>query len=109
MRQILKRIVETLVVIFGNCIYAFGIAMFILPSGLITGGTTGIALFVNDVFHTPVTVFVFVFNTIMFLIGFFAFGWKFAASYIDSGLYLVVAALSKYIIKSLSSMIEHHT
>lgn len=70
MRQILKRIVETLVVIFGNCIYAFGIAMFILPSGLITGGTTGIALFVNDVFHTPVTVFVFVFNTIMFLIGF---------------------------------------
>lgn len=53
MRQILKRIVETLVVIFGNCIYAFGIAMFILPSGLITGGTTGIALFVNDVFHTP--------------------------------------------------------
>lgn len=71
MRQILKRIVETLVVIFGNCIYAFGIAMFILPSGLITGGTTGIALFVNDVFHTPVTVFVFVFNTIMFLIGFF--------------------------------------
>ena len=55
MRQILKRIVETLVVIFGNCIYAFGIAMFILPSGLITGGTTGIALFVNDVFHTPVT------------------------------------------------------
>lgn len=49
MRQILKRIVETLVVIFGNCIYAFGIAMFILPSGLITGGTTGIALFVNDV------------------------------------------------------------
>ena len=42
MRQILKRIVETLVVIFGNCIYAFGIAMFILPSGLITGGTTGV-------------------------------------------------------------------
>ena len=69
MKQILKRVVETLIVIFGNCIYAFGIAMFILPSGLITGGTTGIALFVNDVFHTPVIVFVLVFNTIMFLIG----------------------------------------
>ena len=58
--------------------------MFILPSGLITGGTTGIALFVNDVFHTPVTVFVLVFNTIMFLIGFFAFGWKFAANMVVS-------------------------
>ena len=84
MKQILKRVVETLIVIFGNCIYAFGIAMFILPSGLITGGTTGIALFVNDVFHTPVTVFVLVFNTIMFLIGFFAFGWKFAANTVVS-------------------------
>ena len=62
MRQILKRIVETLVVIFGNCIYAFGIAMFILPSGLITGGTTGIALFVNDVFHTPVTKIIRIFQ-----------------------------------------------
>lgn len=84
MKQILKRVVETLIVIFGNCIYAFGIAMFILPSGFITGGTTGIALFVNDVFHTPVTVFVLVFNTIMFLIGFFAFGWKFAANTVVS-------------------------
>ena len=35
MRQILKRIVETLVVIFGNCIYAFGIAMFILTNSAI--------------------------------------------------------------------------
>lgn len=84
MKKIVRRAAETIAVIAGNCIYAFGIAMFILPGGLITGGTTGIALFVNDVFHIPVTVFVFLFNMLMFLLGFFAFGWKFAANTIIS-------------------------
>lgn len=84
MNQMLKRLLETIVVILGNCIYAFGIAMFILPSGLITGGTTGIALFVNHVTELPVTVFVLIFNTVMFLIGLFVFGWKFAANTIVS-------------------------
>ena len=38
MNEILKRITETLLVILGNCLYAFGVAMFIIPGGLITGG-----------------------------------------------------------------------
>lgn len=84
MKEIFKRMLETTVVILGNCLYAFGVAMFILPGGLITGGTTGIGLFVKDVTGIPVTVFVFVFNVIMFLIGFFVFGWKFAANTIVS-------------------------
>ncbi len=84
MKEFLKRMLETLVVVLGNCLYAFGVAMFIMPGGLITGGTTGIGLFVNDVSGLPVTVFVFVFNVIMFLIGFLVFGWKFAANTIVS-------------------------
>lgn len=80
MNDFLKRILETFVVILGNCLYAFGVAMFIMSGGLITGGTTGIGLFVKDVTGLPVTVFVFGFNLIMFLIGFFVFGWKFAAN-----------------------------
>lgn len=75
---------ETLVVVLGNCLYAFGVAMFIMPGGLITGGTTGIGLFIKNVTGLPVTVFVFAFNIIMFLIGFFVFGWKFAANTIVS-------------------------
>jgi len=84
MNDFFKRMMETLVVVLGNCLYAFGVAMFIMPGGLITGGTTGIGLFVNDVTGLPVTVFVFVFNVVMFLIGFFVFGWKFAANTIVS-------------------------
>lgn len=84
MNQVLKRILETIIVILANCLYAFGIAMFILPGGLITGGTTGIALFVNHVTDIPVTAFVFVFNAAMLLVGLAVFGWKFAANTILS-------------------------
>ena len=45
MNEFWKRVLETCVVILGNCLYAFGVAMFIVPGGLITGGTTGIGLF----------------------------------------------------------------
>lgn len=80
MKTILKQLMETIVIILGNCLYAVGVAMFILPSGLITGGTTGIALFVNELTGLSISAFVLVFNTAMFLIGFFVFGWKFAAN-----------------------------
>ena len=84
MRQIGKRLLETLIVILGNCTYALGVALFIMPGGLITGGTTGIALFVNYLAGVPVTVFVLIFNVTMFLIGWAVFGWKFAANTIVS-------------------------
>ncbi len=61
---------KNLVLIFaGNTLYALGVVMFILPGGMITGGTTGIALTVNHYFHVPISVFVFCFNLIMFIIG----------------------------------------
>lgn len=80
MKKILRQLMETAIVIAGNCIYALGVAMFILPGGLITGGTTGIALFVNEVTGIPISGFVFVFNAIMFVVGWLVFGWKFAAN-----------------------------
>lgn len=75
---------ETIVVIFGNGLYALGIALFVLPGGLITGGSTGIALFVNRVSGIPVSAFVSGFNALMFVAGFAVFGKKFAANTIVS-------------------------
>ena len=80
MNEFWKRVLETCVVILGNCLYAFGVAMFIVPGGLITGGTTGIALFVHHMMGCSVSVFVLLFNMVMFLIGFAVFGKKFAAN-----------------------------
>ncbi len=83
-RRWLRYMLETAVVVLGNCLYALGIVLFVLPGGLITGGSTGIALFVNRMSGVPVSAFVFGFNTLMFVIGFAVFGKKFAANTIVS-------------------------
>ena len=56
-----------IMILLGNCIYAFAVAYFILPSGLITGGTTGLAIFAHHYFGVSISVFVSVFNTAMFI------------------------------------------
>lgn len=69
---------EILVIIFGNFLYAAGVVLFIMPSGLITGGTTGIAIGINHYFGLPVSYFVFTFNVLMFILGLIILGKKFA-------------------------------
>ncbi len=65
-------------ILVGNTLYALAVAMFILPNDLITGGTTGIALFLNTTLNIPVTLFVSIFNICMFLLGWKILGKKFA-------------------------------
>lgn len=67
-------------VLFGNSLNAFAVAFFILPNGLAMGGGTGISLIVNHFFHIPVSVFVLIFNIIMFAIGAALLGKKFAVT-----------------------------
>jgi uncharacterized membrane-anchored protein YitT (DUF2179 family) len=74
-------------VLAGNTIYALAVALFILPGGLITGGTTGLALVAFHQFHIPVAVFVMCFNIMMFLAGAFVLGKAFAVTTIISSFY----------------------
>lgn len=67
-------------ILLGNLLYAAGIACFILPSGLITGGTTGIALVLHEAFGIPISLFVSIFNAFMFFLGLFFLGKTFAAT-----------------------------
>ena len=53
---------NVLIIIFGNFIYAVGVVFFILPSGLITGGTTGIGLIMNHFTGMDISIFVGIFN-----------------------------------------------
>ena len=74
-----RRIIfEILTIIFGNFLYASGVVFFILPSGLITGGTTGIALSINRFTGLPLSYFIFGFNIVMFILGIIFLGKKFA-------------------------------
>lgn len=79
-----------LLVLLGNTIYAMAVTMFILPDGLITGGTTGLALVFYHQFGLPIQVFVSGFNIAMFLLGAAVLGKKFAFTTIVSTFYYPV-------------------
>jgi len=66
------------IVVLGNLLYNCGVVFFILPSGLITGGTTGIAIILNRLAGIPIEVFVAIFNLLMFLAGYAVLGKTFA-------------------------------
>lgn len=82
----LKSIEKILMILLGNLLYSFAIAFFILPSGLITGGTTGIALFVNYLTGFDISLFVLIFNIVMFIVGFLILGRTFALSTVLSSI-----------------------
>ena len=83
-KHIPKALYNFLIISLGNLIYSFAVAFFILPNGLITGGTTGLALFGQYMFHIPITAFVYVFNIAMFLLGAWVLGKAFALTTILS-------------------------
>ncbi len=75
----MKNTLRTLpIILFGNVLMQAGIVLFLLPGGLITGGTTGIALTVQHLFGLPISVFVAIFNVAMFLLGLACLGKAFA-------------------------------
>lgn len=76
--------VSVLTVVLGNVLYALAVKLFLLPAGLVTGGTTGIGLAVNYATGIPIASFVLVFNVIMLIVGFFVLGKQFALTTIIS-------------------------
>ena len=64
-----------LLVLLGNALYALAVDMFVLPCGLITGGTTGLALAARYWFDVPVAGFVLASNIVMFAVGALAMAW----------------------------------
>ena len=74
-------------VILGNTLYALAVVCFILPSGMITGGTAGLALSFNHFLNIPIPAFVLCFNVLTFTIGAIILGKKFAMTTIVSTFY----------------------
>ena len=81
-----KAAAKIVVIAVGNLLYAAGVVFFILPSGLITGGTTGIALIANHYGNIPVSTFIGIFNVVMFAVGLLVLGKAFALSTLISTL-----------------------
>ena len=77
-------LIDALVVILGNLLCAVGVVLFIVPGGLIMGGSTGVGLFVNRMTGIPVSLFLMAFNVVMFAAGYLTLGKKYAATAVFS-------------------------
>ena len=82
--NVIRGVMTLVMVVLGNMLYALAVKLFLLPAGLITGGTTGIALAINHVCGLPVPVFVLAFNVAMLLMGYVLLGRAFAVTTVVS-------------------------
>mgnify|MGYP000028123474 CR=1 FL=1 len=73
-----QQLFNALSIVVGNAMYALTVVLFLMPSGLITGGATGIALAFNKVTGLPVSAVLFVVNVAMLLLGWWVLGRRFA-------------------------------
>ena len=89
--NLVKTLRNLLLILLGNALYALAVTVFILPGGLITGGTTGLALIFFHQFSLPVSTFVSVFNLIMFLLGWWVLGKTFAMTTLVSTFFYPLA------------------
>lgn len=83
-QDIFKTMISVLTVILGNILYALTVKLFLIPVGLVTGGTTGIGLAVNQATGVSVATFVLIFNVAMLIAGFIILGKQFALTTIVS-------------------------
>ena len=86
-----KKWLSFLLVIVGNIIYALSVKLFLLPSNLISCGTTGMALVVEHLLHIPMSGFILMFNVVMLLVGWWILGRQFAMSTLFSSLFYPIA------------------
>ena len=86
-----KRLLSLALVLVGNVLYACAVKLFVLPASLISCGTTGIALVVNEWTGMSMSAFILIFNIVMLCVGWFILGRKFAMSTIFSSLFYPVA------------------
>ena len=84
--RIRTRMIKLAMVVFGNLLYALSVTLFILPSNVISCGTTGIGLVLEHLWNVPISGFVLVFNVIMLALGWLVLGKGFAMTTVLSSL-----------------------
>lgn len=83
-QNLLRTFLLLVLVVAGNLLYAMTVKLFLIPAGLVTGGTTGIALAMHQGLGIPISLFVLIFNVMMLVIGYFLLGRTFAITTIIS-------------------------
>ncbi len=68
-QKVLDMIGKNLILVGGNAMYALAIVLFVMPSGLVTGGVTGISIMISKLIGVEVSYFVFAINIALFIWG----------------------------------------
>lgn len=71
-------------VLFGNILYTCTVKFFLLPSEMMSSGTTGIALIINHLTGFDIPTFILIFNITMLIVGYIFFGKAFVMTTIAS-------------------------
>lgn len=81
-RKVLMTLFNSVVLVFGNALYAFAVAAFVMPSEIVVGGVTGISIFLEkfipESWPIEVSYIVFVINAGLFILGSIVLGKRFA-------------------------------
>lgn len=81
-RKVLMALANFAILVFGNALYAFAVAAFIMPTGIVVGGVTGFSIFLEKFIPAswPIEVayIVFVINAGLFILGAIVLGKRFA-------------------------------
>ncbi len=85
-KRLLDYLKTTLFILIGNALLAFLVAAFIIPHGIIMGGTTGIAIVINRFLPINTALIVFVLNFALLILGLFVLGKKFFMTTVASTL-----------------------
>lgn len=91
-------------IVLGNIALAIGIAWFILPNGVLTGGSAGIAIAMQPIIHVDPEIVINVLTVVLFILGMIILGKKFAMKTVLSTiLYPILLILFSYLGKHVIS------
>ncbi len=86
-----RKLARLVLVLVGNVLYALSSKLFLIPSGLMSCGTTGLALIANSLAGIPLPTFIFLFNMAMLGVGWWILGKQFALTTVFSSLFYPIA------------------
>ena len=73
-------------ILLGNIFYSFGVKAIIEPNQLVTGGITGISLYLGRLYNINSTILISIFTFLIFVAGFFILGKELAAQTLASSI-----------------------
>jgi uncharacterized membrane-anchored protein YitT (DUF2179 family) len=91
--KVIKYLKYFCLILVGNILYSFGVKAIIEPKGLVTGGVTGLSLFLSRTYGIDLTLLVAIFTGIIFIAGFLILGKELAIQTLASSIIYPICLL----------------